>query len=1275
MGLGIVSDTFTHNYAPNRYATGYTMSVWALDGSGCGGNTSRWLTVQNIAPTVTIARVGSEGLSINEGESYWVDISASDVSDDLGAWQVDWGNGTSDSGGITPETQWPIRLWHPYGEGVGAATIVASVFDTYWGIGYGQLPLTVVNIPPTVTVSPLPEVTAKQAFSISAAYTDPGYCAAGNQGALAYSIDWGDGTSAQTGTIPGATGSGPTEGSVPLEHTYKKGGIKTATVTFSDHGGTVTQTHSVNVHFTPIKLNGVSIDSSVTEGDTVSLSGTIADLEGDGCTGTVNWGDGTSDNLPTCAVGTTDDVPFSLTHQYREDQLGNSSGVDTYTVTTTVSSARDAGRSTTVVQSVNVNDVTPTVGICGDFDLAQANDTIMLAASVFDPGIDVGEPMTYSWTVAYNGATYATGAGPGFSFTPTQDGDYHVELAVTDNNYMTGTANIVVWVGRGVIGGDLKIGGLSDGEEVAPGAIRMVIDGQSDTVTINAQWWSPDLGSGRFQLDGGGGVASIVSVSGDLAMEGTQIVATEATGSGTVTVRAVGAGGTSFALDYVATDPYFDKGVDAVSFTGETIALMCNGHDIGGNTGDLPTVKVGDTVTATVVVTPTPHHSITYSWDIASEVAAGFKTDGTSFEAIPYTGGSSRNASTTFVWLDGGSHKVHVTVADSLAGSDAVEGHMDVLLPSVSIGDAQPVVEKEMASFPLTLDFAVLCPVTVEYSTTSGSATEVEDFAEVHGQKVTIPVGATGATILVPTYRDLKDSEDEVFSVTVSSPTRAQIDDDEAEGTIQHPRPTVSINSVAVDESEMASFMVSLSYAVDYDVTVKYSTANGAPGVDEEGTAKAGEDYEAAAGNNSLTISAGQTHDYICVQTKRDLKDSKDEKFKITLRQPEGATLRDSVGIGTIHHDRPMVAIDSVTVTEGDLAEFDVTLSYAVPYAVTVSYFTADETAKADEDYEGTDGTRTLTIPANVRTATISVDTIYCESDYATTDEIFDLDSTVPWSSSTICATGTIEQAEGWSRDKADDWTDSSGFAIAGSSKNTLTQLAKDITGDGADAALLDNPGTIEKGTRVDITVLLVRLEERLRTNVVSAANYGSKAAEFRSLGFDSGTGLKEAGVNAVFAAPGSSLPWYDCLAMVKIVTARGLISTLKAGEFDQIVTNVGDMWDHYMKSRSCSLTAMQKADYGYFENNVNYLDPWHPGGAYSGENVIMVGTDSYWGFPSGTNSDLGWRTILLNAYNTEGVPPISMNQIPGFTGTALFLNVPKIAMKIFDLRTEISTS
>lgn len=88
-------------------------------------------------------------------------------------------------------------------------------------------------------------------------------------------------------------------------------------------------------------------------------------------------------------------------------------------------------------------------------------------------------------------------------------------------------------------------------------------------------------------------------------------------------------------------------------------------------------------------------------------------------------------------------------------------------------------------------------------------------------------------------------------------------------------------------------FEVTLDQPADAPVEVDYAT--------QDGTAVAGEDYEAASG--TLVFEAGETTKRVTVTAYRDTDAEEDESFALVLSEPRGATLDDDTGTALILDD------------------------------------------------------------------------------------------------------------------------------------------------------------------------------------------------------------------------------------------------------------------------------------------------------------------------------------------------------------------------------------
>lgn len=178
--------------------------------------------------------------------------------------------------------------------------------------------------------------------------------------------------------------------------------------------------------------------------------------------------------------------------------------------------------------------------------------------------------------------------------------------------------------------------------------------------------------------------------------------------------------------------------------------------------------------------------------------------------------------------------------------------------------------------------------------------------------------------------------------------------------------PVLSIADATLVEGDtgrsVLTFVVSLSFAADHDVSVSYTTLNG--------LANAGSDYVAQVG--TLTILAGQTRAVIRVPVLNDALVEPTETFQVMLSSPDGVRLGNSTATATITDndvdpspgELPTISIEDMTMTEGEDGmghmHLMVMLSKPSTETITVRYTTVDGTAKAGSDYTSGSGTLTF---------------------------------------------------------------------------------------------------------------------------------------------------------------------------------------------------------------------------------------------------------------------------------------------------------------------------
>ena len=288
--------------------------------------------------------------------------------------------------------------------------------------------------------------------------------------------------------------------------------------------------------------------------------------------------------------------------------------------------------------------------------------------------------------------------------------------------------------------------------------------------------------------------------------------------------------------------------------------------------------------------------------------------------------------------------------------------------PALSIADASASEGAGSMEFTVNLSVASGQDVTVDYSTTAGTASEPGDFTATAGT-LTIAAGSTSGTISVPLIDDAETESPESFTVDLSNPVNATLADLQGAGMIidNEGLPSLSISDATVVEGNSgsvdAAFTVTLSVASAQTVTVDYTTT--------DGTAVAEDDYVSAAGQASFA--AGETSKLVNIAVNGDALDEINETFVVDLSNAVGADIADSQGVGTITDDdaTPSISIADLSVDESvGTMSFTVTLSAISGRDVTVDYATTDGTAVSPADYTATSGT--LTIPAGSGSETIT---------------------------------------------------------------------------------------------------------------------------------------------------------------------------------------------------------------------------------------------------------------------------------------------------------------
>ena len=174
---------------------------------------------------------------------------------------------------------------------------------------------------------------------------------------------------------------------------------------------------------------------SAAEGSFIGLVGAVTD-PGKGDTHTYAW------------EVKKDGVPYHSSTGPTLDFLPGDNG--SYVVTLVITDD-DLDVSEATSATIDVLNVAPTVVIDDTPDSGSggpavriAGEPIKLMGHGFDPGF--GDTLTYAWSVTREGASFATGSGSAFTFTPDVGGTYAVRVTVSDDDGGTDTDTASIFV-------------------------------------------------------------------------------------------------------------------------------------------------------------------------------------------------------------------------------------------------------------------------------------------------------------------------------------------------------------------------------------------------------------------------------------------------------------------------------------------------------------------------------------------------------------------------------------------------------------------------------------------------------------------------------------------------------------------------------------------------------------------------------------------------------------------------------------------------------------
>ena len=573
---------------------------------------------------------------------------------------------------------------------------------TIWGTGVPQDPN---NAP---TVDGISDQTANEGANTSLAAT---FSDVDTDDTHTASIDWGDGTPAEAGTVSESGGSG----SVAATHTYADDGNYTVTVLVNDGRGGVGQSSYTVTVSNVVPTAAAGGPYSGVEGSAISFTGSATDPGADVLT--FEWDfdyDGsTFDNIEGGG-----DTPQ---HTYAQN--------GSYTVALRVSDD-DGGVSTVVTAPVTVDDVDPVA----DFSFSPAGPVVGSEVSFTDASTS-SDGITRVWD--FDTSTDSDGVGaadddvdsteqnPTHIYNAT--GTFTVKLTVTETDGDVSTVEKQVEVIEEPMAAIVVAGSdqtADEGETTTLAATFTDVD-TGDTHTASIDWGdaTPAEAGTVSESGGSGSVAATHAYADDGSYTVTVTVSDDGGGVGqdsyTVTVDNVaptavvggpysGGEGSTTSFSGSATDPgadvltfswdfEYDPSTFDVDGTGATpqhvyaesgsytVALRVTDDDGGVSTVEIAVVTVND-------VDPAADFSYSPAAPLVGEQVL-FTDASTSYDGISWewdfdvSSGSdlpSTDQNPSYTYDVAGTYTVRLTVSETDGDDSIVEKQVEVVEPSVT---------------------------------------------------------------------------------------------------------------------------------------------------------------------------------------------------------------------------------------------------------------------------------------------------------------------------------------------------------------------------------------------------------------------------------------------------------------------------------------------------------------------------------------------------------------------------------------------------------------
>ena len=466
---------------------------------------------------------------------------------------------------------------------------------------------------------------------------------------------------------------------------------------------------------------------------------------------------------------------------------------------------------------------------------------------------------------------------------------------------------------------------------------------------------------------------------------------------------------------------------------------ICSDEDNPVQLSNSPSTTVaritGTPLTASFSNMPDEHTGADFTFDLAftDELAAGFEKIKAAFRV---SGGSinrvnRKTKGSDLAWKvkvrPAGTDSLTITLRETAqcSSSGAIctdDGRRLSNSPSATVAGTPEVVETTPAvsiaggsgkegddddiDFTVTLNEAASGTVTVDYTTSDGTADAGDDYTAKSGT-LTFSAGTTSKTLSVGIEDDIENESDETFTVTLSNASGADLGTSTATGTIRNRNvePLTARFEGMPSEHDGSEFTFKLHFSENPEAGYARLrdhafTLSGNANVNQaqrktQGSNQSWTIQVDPKGNEQVTITLPATTNCnnsgaICTSDGRKLSHS----TSATIAGP------------------PSISVADATVTEaaGAVLAFTVSLSRSSGNNVTVDYATSDGTATAGADYTATSGL--LTIDAGSTSATVDVTVLDDSHDDGGETLTLTLSNPSNGTLNDATATGTIENSD-----------------------------------------------------------------------------------------------------------------------------------------------------------------------------------------------------------------------------------------------------------------------